>query len=58
MISRHVGELDEAESRVNAVYFAWRAGGDTPVNAALNEMLAAWRKLDEGEELVLIWPDR
>ncbi|HET9769393.1 MAG TPA: hypothetical protein VFS16_00790 [Acidimicrobiia bacterium] len=58
VIRRHVGDLDEAESRVNDVYFTWRAGGDTPVNAALDEMLARWRDLDEGEELVLNWPDR
>ena len=58
VIKRHVDALDEAEIRVNEVYFTWRAGGETPVNAALDGMLDAWRGLGEGEELVLTWPDR
>ena len=57
VIQRYGKELDEAEWRVNDVYFAWRAGGDTPVDAALDEILATWRNLGEGEELVLTWPD-
>lgn len=55
VIKRHLAELDEAETRVNDVYFTWRAGEVTPVNGALDEMLAAWRKLGEYEELVLRW---
>jgi len=58
VIKRHVEDLDEAETRVNEVYFTWRAGGETPVNTALDEMLDTWRELGEGEELVLTWPDR
>jgi hypothetical protein len=58
VIRRHASALDEAESRVNDVYFTWRGGGDTPVNGALDEMLTTWRKLGEHEELVLVWPDR
>jgi hypothetical protein len=58
VIKRHVDALDEAESRVNDVYFTWRAGGATPVNAALDEMLVRWRALEEGEALVVTWPDR
>ena len=58
VIQRHVKDLDDAETRVNEVYFTWRAGGETPVNAALDEMLDTWRRLGEGEELVLTWPDR
>ena len=58
VIKRHFTELDEAETRVNEVYFAWRAGGATPVNEALDEMLAAWRNLGEHEELVLRWDER
>jgi hypothetical protein len=58
VISRHVEDLNEAESRVNDIYFSWRAGRDTPLDAALDEMLATWRALGEGEELVMIWPDR
>ena len=43
---------------MNEVYFTWRAGGEAPVNAALDEMLETWRRLGEGEELALTWPDR
>ena len=55
VIQRHLSELNEAEVRVNDVYFTWRAGGATPVNERLDEMLAAWRKLGEYEELVVRW---
>jgi hypothetical protein len=55
VIKRHLTALDEAETRVNDVYFKWRAGEITPVNGALDEMRARWRKLEEYEELVLHW---
>jgi hypothetical protein len=58
VIKHHLDELLEAETRVNDVYFTWRAGGATPVNDALDAMLATWRNLPEQEELVLVWPDR
>jgi hypothetical protein len=57
VIRRYEKELDQAESRVNDVYFAWRAGRETSLDAVLDETLAAWRNLGEGEELVLTWPD-
>jgi hypothetical protein len=55
VIERHAAELDEAERRVNEVYFAWRRGEPTPVTEALDEALAAWRALGEGETLVRTW---
>ena len=58
VIRRNLTALDEAERRVNEVYFAWRRGEDTPAGTALDAMLARWRALPEGEELVLDWPDR
>ena len=57
VIKRHLAELDAAEGRVNDVYFEWRAGGVTPVNGALDEMLGRWRKLGEHEALVLRWEE-
>lgn len=47
--------LDEAEVRVNDVYFAWRRGESTAVDAALEAMLVRWRALGEGESLVVTW---
>jgi len=55
VIERHRTALDEAEVRVNAAYFAWRAGEPTPATAELDEMLARWRRLPRGGELVLEW---
>jgi hypothetical protein len=56
VIDRHLGDLDAAEARVNEVYFAWKAGTPTPLDAELDSMLARWRALGEGDELVLTWP--
>jgi hypothetical protein len=58
VIAQNLGWLEAAEARVNEIYFAWRAGRATPVDAELNEMLERWRALSEGEELVLQWPMR
>jgi hypothetical protein len=55
VIERHAAELDEAERRVNEVYFAWRDGEPTPADAALDDALAQWRRLPEGGELVREW---
>ncbi|MGN6692976.1 MAG: hypothetical protein ACTHN0_02270 [Aquihabitans sp.] len=55
VIARHAPELDEAEVRVNAEYFAWRRGEPTAVDAELEAMLARWRALGEGESLVVTW---
>lgn len=55
VIGRHVDELDEAERRVNEVYFSWRQGEPTEADAELDGMLERWRRLGEGEELVLTW---
>lgn len=56
VIERHLEQLDDAERRVNEVYFAWRAGEPTPLDDELGSMLARWRALAEGDELVLRWP--
>ncbi len=55
VIGRHLDELDAAEARVNEVYFAWRRGEPTEVDAELAAMLERWRGLAEGEELVVTW---
>lgn len=55
VIRCHAAELDAAERRVNEVYFGWRRGEATPVDAALDEALGAWRRLPEGGELVRRW---
>jgi hypothetical protein len=58
VITRHLRELDEAEFRVNDIYFAWRAGTPTPLDRELDSMLATWRALQDGEELALTWSGR
>jgi hypothetical protein len=55
VIDRHLRELDEAERRVNEIYFAWRRDEPTPIDAALDAMLQAWRDVPRGGELVLEW---
>ena len=55
MIGDHLEELDAAERRVTEVYFAWRRGEPTEVDAELNAMLEHWRQVGNGEELVLEW---
>jgi hypothetical protein len=55
VVARHADELDEAERRVNEVYFAWRRGEPTEVDGAIEAMLARWRAHDEDEELVVEW---
>lgn len=56
VIARNAAALDEAEVRVNDVYFAWRRGEPTPVGAELDAMLERWSALGEGESLVVGWP--
>jgi hypothetical protein len=58
LIAAHRAELDEAERIVNAHLYAWRAGDPTPVGPALEAMLARWRALPVGEELLVEWPTR
>jgi hypothetical protein len=57
VIRRHRLELDAAERRVNALYFAWRRGERTPASEALDATLTEWRQLPEGRELVFQWLD-
>lgn len=56
VIMSHLDELDEAERRVNEIYFGWRAGQATPLDSDLDSMLLRWRTLADGEELILTWP--
>jgi hypothetical protein len=56
VIATHLGDLDDAERQVNQIYFAWKRGQPTPLDAELDEMLDRWRALEDGGELVLEWP--
>lgn len=55
VIEAHGADLDDAERRVNEIYFAWKEGTSTVLDAALDDMLRRWRALDEGEVLVVEW---
>jgi hypothetical protein len=55
VIQRHRAELDEAEGRVNGIYFAWRRGEMTPANRELDDALTRWRRVPNGGELVFEW---
>lgn len=57
IIRRHAAELDDAERRVNAIYFAWKRGESTPFDVELDAMPARWRRIDdERGDLELILP--
>lgn len=56
VIAAHLADLDAAEARVNALYFAWRAGTPTELDDDLDAMLARWRALPDGADLTLEWP--
>jgi hypothetical protein len=57
IIRRYVAELEDAERRVNDIYFAWKRGDPTPLDAELDDMLTRWRALDDDRgELDLVWP--
>lgn len=58
IITRHREDLVAAETQVNQIYFAWRAGTLTPLDDQLNAMLDRWRQLPDGHELELTWPSR
>jgi hypothetical protein len=58
LIAAYRAELNEAEGIVNAQVQAWRDGRPTPVSPELDAMLARWRALGPGEELVVAWPTR
>jgi hypothetical protein len=58
LIAAHREALNEAEKVVNDHVAAWRDGEPTPVGPALDAMLARWRALPVGEELVVEWPTR
>jgi len=56
IIARHLGDLDQAEQKVNEVYFAWREGKPTELDSELDEMLDRWQSLHDGQDLVVDWP--
>jgi hypothetical protein len=58
LIAAYRAELNEAEGIVNAQVQAWRDGRPTPVSPELDAMLARWRALGPGGELVVAWPTR
>jgi hypothetical protein len=58
LIADHRAQLNEAEGIVNTHVQAWRDGVPTPLGPALDAMLARWRALRVGEELVVEWPTR
>lgn len=58
VIKRHLRDLDDAERRVNEVYFAWRRGRPTPADAALDQALDEWTRLPERGEMIQEWPRR
>ena len=55
IITRHLDDLDAAETRVNEIYFAWRAGQPTSLDEQLDSMLDRWRTLTDADELTLRW---
>ncbi len=55
VIARHLDELDEAETRVNQIFFAWRAGAATEIDEELDTMLQRWRSVPDGGDLVVEW---
>lgn len=55
VIQRNTESLDEAERRVNDIYFAWRRGEPTAASAELDAALAEWRALGEHGELLRTW---
>ncbi len=55
VIADHLAELDAAETKVNDIYFAWRAGRPTPLDRELDAMLGRWRALPDGDDLVVEW---
>ena len=58
LIADHRAELNQAEGIVSAHVEAWRDGNPTSLGPALDAMLARWRGLHVGEELVVEWPTR
>jgi hypothetical protein len=56
VIAQHLDELDAAETQVNEIYFAWRAGRATELADELDRMLVRWRALQDGDELEVEWP--
>lgn len=55
VIAEHLDELAEAETKVNDIYFAWRAGRPTELDAQLNAMLDRWNAVPDNGDLSVCW---
>ena len=49
VIARHLDDLDSAETRVNEIYFAWRAGQTTSLDDELDSMLVDLQAMSDEE---------
>jgi hypothetical protein len=58
MVNAFRAEATAAETTVNTHVAAWRAGNRTQLASPLTTMLAQWRALVPGEELIVVWPTR
>lgn len=55
VIARHLDDLDAAETHVNDIYFAWRAGRSIALDDVLESMLERWKAVPDGGDLVVEW---
>jgi hypothetical protein len=55
LVRENHAALQAAEHLVNTHVSAWRTGAPTPAAQALDAMLARWRALPVGEDLLLDW---
>jgi hypothetical protein len=56
VIAAHRAELDAAEARVHAEEHRLEHGGDSPLRAEWDAMVARWEALPVGEAMELEWP--
>jgi hypothetical protein len=56
VIAAHRAELDAAEARVHAEEHVLESGGDSPLRAEWDAMVARWAALPVGGTLELEWP--
>ena len=56
VIAAHRAELDVAEARVHAEVHRLEHGGDSPLRAEWDAMVARWAALPVGDALELEWP--
>jgi hypothetical protein len=56
IVRAHHAALVAVEQIVNGHYLAWKRGGATALNPALDAMYARWPAVGDGELLALEWP--